>query len=138
MGSQFQGKKVYNFKKYYALYTLLKDNKRYDKEMRDAIIKTMTKSQLKGLDEAVHIALNDTSVPIDSKDLKKLKRYKKHLREFQANKNKHANQKKIISQKGGFLTALIPVLTGILGTVAAEGVSAIAGAIKRHRNKKKK
>lgn len=126
----------YNFKKYYALYAILKDNQRYGKEMRDAVIKTMTRTQLRGLDEAVHVALN-TDIPIPQKDLKRLKKHRKPLRDFHANKNNPSSQKKIIKQKGGFLSVLIPILTGLLGSAAAEGVSAIAGAVKKHKNKKK-
>ena len=136
MGRQKGSGFAYNFKKYYALYAILKDNKRYGKEMRDAVIKAMTRSQLRGLDEAVHAALN-TDIPIDSKDLKRLKKHRKPLRDFHANRNNPSNQKKIIKQKGGFMSVLIPVLTSILGSVAAEGVSAIAGAIHKHKNKKK-
>lgn len=124
------------FKKYFALYRILNNPKKFPKEMREGIIKTMTKQHHKGLDEAVKLVLNDDSVTIDDHSLKKLKKYKDSLREFHSHINAPDHQKKILKQKGGFLSILIPVLTSILGSVAAEGVSAAATAIRNHHHHK--
>ena len=56
------------------------------------------------------------NINLSDEEFKKLKRFKRHLREVSAKKTSQKKKKELI-QKGGFLQALIAPLIGLLGSV---------------------
>ena len=60
----------------------------------------------------------DSSIPISSGEKKRLKKYKKTLRQLRDTKSSIAGKKKIIVQSGGgFLLSLIPAVVGALASL---------------------
>jgi hypothetical protein len=128
------------FIKYYPLYRVLHDNERFGQDINDAIIKHMKPKHHKGLEEAVAIALSQ-NVEMPEKSVKALGKHVNELRLFNSSSKKKRNhQKRMLkkhTQKGGFMSVLIPVVASLLGSAASEGVSAIINAIKKHKKHNK-
>ena len=55
--------------------------------------------------------------PISTKQRKRLRTYRKQLRKVANPKSSIASKRKVLSQKGGFLPALLPLLAPLLGPV---------------------
>lgn len=74
---------------------------------------------IKSITECVENVLNG-NVKLDNKQLKKLKRYKSHLRKVRSASKKWTSKKKVIIQSGGAFLA--PLLLPIIGAIAAKYV----------------
>lgn len=127
----------FNFKKYYPLYKVLNDKKKYGSDISNAIIKQMKPKHHCGLNEAVDMALNK-NIPLCDKSVKVLKKHANELKKYKLSKKDHKKQKQMLkkhSQKGGFLPFLIPIVSGLVSMAAKEGISAVVKAVKKKKKK---
>jgi hypothetical protein len=72
-----------------------------------------SKSQLKALEDA---CLNLLKNPkgIKQRDLNKIRRYREKIRVVSSKYELLRNKRKVLSQRGGFLTALLPLLMNLV------------------------
>lgn len=125
------GDRFKNFKRYYSLYNIIHNKKKYPTKLRQIAIKLMEKKHLRGLNEAVEAAL-DSSLVLPASDVKQLKRARNHLRALKSMKKSPPDQRRHIlqaEQKGGFLSILLPIIAAIAG----EGIKAAIDAKKRKK-----
>jgi len=92
-----------------------------DKKRRTTIIKKATKKELNTLRNlCYHLCCNQYNVPTKTRrDLKPWPRDIRDLANPRKLKTKNGVKARLI-QRGGFLPLLLPVLTGVLSTVAGE------------------
>ena len=119
-----------------SLYNVISNKKRYPLKMRTAIIQYMKASHMKAFNDAIK-ALLHKKLPFQEKHIKLLYPHRHKYRRFlELNGNLNA-QKNLLAkdQRGGF-AFLLPMLTGLLTSVAAEGISAGISALKHKHHKK--
>ena len=85
---------------------------------RQFLIREATPEQIKSIRESVLNVANQ-NVPIKPKQFKKLKRYKKILKKLAFSNPSIRTCKKILVQRGGFLSVLIPPVLSYLATTFA-------------------
>ena len=84
-------------------------------QQRRKFFKSATKSQLKPIEEACLNLLKNPS-GLKKADLAKIKKYKSSIKTL-SNKNDSLKRKRqVLSQRGGFLTALLPVLASLVSS----------------------
>ena len=62
------------------------------------------------------------SIKLSEKQKKKLKRFKNYLREL-ANKRVSLKKKKLITQRGGFIPALLSAILPVIGSLIGKAIS---------------
>ena len=113
------------FKKYISCYHILADTpKKYSKHMKNAVIRKMTRKQMHGLWQPVEDILRDVIKFPNKKHKDALFRKAKQLRAFNNTRNLRV-AKRILTQKGGFLRVLIPILRTLITSVATHGIESL-------------
>ena len=102
-------------------------------KQKDALIDTMTKSQLQAYKSTMRdLVRKKFSVP--PKVMKKLQRDKKYIYALLDHKTPESTQRAIMKHKGGFLGSLImPLVGSILPSLMEPVIGGIASAFKRRR-----
>lgn len=81
---------------------------------RRAFFELATAEQLKIMEE-LFLNLLKNPVGISKRDLATARKYKNHIQKLASTEIPRNKKKRILNQKGGFLTALLPVLGSLLG-----------------------
>ena len=89
---------------------------------RRAIIDSMSSAQLKGMGRILRTLFNST-YPVPQKTIKQLSRNEAFVKAMMHGQGRPETRKKILTQKGGFLPALLPlaakiIAPSILGSLA--------------------
>lgn len=91
-----------------------------NKKKRDILIDIATNDQLKAILECIFNIL-DGSVLLSKTHIDKLKKHKSVLRKHRNDKLSTEQRKLLLKQKGGFLNVLLPIASGILGSILGGG-----------------
>lgn len=81
---------------------------------RRAFFELATAEQLRMMEE-LFLNLLKNPVGISKRDLATARKYKSHIQKLANTEISKKRKKRILNQKGGFLTALIPILGSLLG-----------------------
>ena len=129
-----QAKTLVNFLQNISLYNVISSPEMFSKQLIRAIIERLSRVQLGTITRLVRDVVSG-KLAIPKPQLQKFENHKEELRNFH-----HLNiqgKKQYLTQKGGFLPILIPILTGLLSTAAKEGISALAH-MKHHKKRRRR
>lgn len=111
--TKLQNSKSNKYRDYLNLLAKSKTKKR-----RNLLVDFADKNELTAVKEIVTNLLRG-NIPLNPKQVKTLRRYKKHLRDFNAPKISRNKQKNILKQHGGFLSAVLPAAIGLVTSFLA-------------------
>ena len=97
-----------------------------NKKQRYGVIDSMNKQQLGGIKTIIRDFLTERYI-VPKTELKKLAKNKKYIYQLLDPKTSTENQKNILKQRGGFLSALIPLAASILPSIVSPLFKAITG-----------
>jgi len=86
------------------------------KKKRDLLIDIATNDQVKAIEECINNIL-DGNVKLSKLEIDQLKKYKCLLRKHRNTKLTIKERKHLLKQRGGFLNVLLPIASGILGSI---------------------
>lgn len=118
--------KFKNYMKYSGMLSTISEIK--NKKLKKELIKNMPKGAVSGISEVVDGLINK-DIPIDPKTKKILKRHEKVIIDIQKAKKNKNKIKNYLEQKGGFLSALLPLASRAIAPLAGQILSPIIGDI---------
>ena len=82
---------------------------------RTHFLKTLNKTQM-GVLQIAFFNLATNNQTLSTKEIAVLKRYKRQIEIIASKQHKLGEKRKVITQRGGFLPAVVPVLASLLGS----------------------